>query len=144
MNKALLVGGTQRAGHLKHDFQCQRGRNRPVALHHRLDGFSVHKFHRVKIFSSFVAKVEDGRHIRVAQCGRGTRFTQKPLARNLAAQVGGIDNLQRDKTPEICIKRLIRNPHRAPPQLVKRSILTNRNFKMLEADGFGHGKSDLT
>ena len=59
----------------------------------------------------------------MAQLRGSARFAHKPLPRNLALKIGGVDHLERDVDTQTGIERLVSDSHRAASQLERRTIL---------------------
>jgi hypothetical protein len=68
---------------------------------------------------------------------RRTRFTQKPKLRGLVAKISFADNLDRHRTPQIDIERLVGHTHSATTQLDRSAIRIQHHFVVLESAKLG-------
>ena len=139
MNKFLLVHRGQTGGDLGRHVQGQPYLKPAGASDESLERLSLHKLHRVKIVRAGSPQVEDRGNVRMADAGRRARFTQETKSSRLVTQVAFADDLQRHRTLQIDVERLVSNPHRAATQFDRISILVGHQFVVLEPIGCARG-----
>src|SRR6516165_8774912 len=64
---------------------------------------------------------------------RRTRFTQKPKLRGLVAKISFADNLDRHRTPQIDIERLVGHTHSTTTQLDRSASLIQHHLVVLKS-----------
>ena len=138
MHQPLLLGGSQRACHLRGNFQSHQDWNSAFTLDECFDGLPIDKLHRIEIVVTFLPEMKDRRHIRVPERRGRTSLTQESLPGRLAIQISRIDDLERDVTTQVRIESLVGNPHGASSQLIEGTILASQKFKMLEPNRLRH------
>jgi hypothetical protein len=133
VDKVLFVNCCQSGSHLRRNFQRHPYVQSAGAFDESFERFTLHQLHCIELTVPGSAQVEDRGNIWVTDARRCPRFTQKTKSRRWITHILLANDLQRYRTPQIDIERLVCDAHRAPTQLDRFPVVTRHQLVVVKS-----------